>query len=47
MLKSSPLFKKNKNFTGELRILRIKNAKCSGYYFYMNLNLEGDFSNLH
>ena len=25
------------------RILRIKNAKLSGYYFYMNLNIWGDF----
>ena len=26
-----------------LRILTIKNAKFSGYYFYMNLNIWGDF----
>ena len=26
-----------------LRILTIKNAKFSGFYFYMNLNLWGDF----
>ena len=25
------------------RILTIKNAKFSGYYFYMNLNIQGDF----
>ena len=25
------------------RILIIKNAKPSGYYFYMNLNIWGDF----
>ena len=25
------------------RILPIKNAKLSGYYFYMNLNMWGDF----
>ena len=25
------------------RILKIKNAKLSGYYFYMNLNICGDF----
>ena len=25
------------------RILIIKNAKPSGYYFYMNLNVWGDF----
>ena len=25
------------------RILTIKNAKLSGYYFYMNLNIWGDF----
>ena len=24
-------------------ILIIKNAKFSGYYFYMNLNIKGDF----
>ena len=26
-----------------LRILRTKNAKFSGYYFYLNTNIEGDF----
>ena len=25
------------------RILKIKNAKFSGYHFYMNLNIYGDF----
>ena len=25
------------------RILKINNAKLSGYYFYMNLNICGDF----
>ena len=25
------------------RILKIKNAKFSGHYFYMNLNIYGDF----
>ena len=25
------------------RILTIKNAKFSGYYFYINLNIWGDF----
>ena len=25
------------------RIFTIKNAKLSGYYFYLNLNLWGDF----
>ena len=25
------------------KILTIKNAKLSGYYFYMNLNIWGDF----
>ena len=25
------------------RILTIKNAKFSGYHFYMNLNIKGDF----
>ena len=33
MLKISPLFKKNTNFTG----------KFSGYYFYVNLNIWEDF----
>ena len=26
-----------------LRILRIKNAKFSGYYFYKNTTIQGDF----
>ena len=30
-------------FTRYLRILTIKNAKLSGHYFYMNLNIWGDF----
>ena len=25
------------------RILKIKNAKFSGYWFYMNTNIKGDF----
>ena len=38
MLKSSLLFKKNKKTLREnnLSIFRIKNAKFSRYYFYMN-----------
>ena len=43
MLKSSVLFKKNTNFNGNSRIVRIKNAKFSGHYFYTNTNLQGDF----
>ena len=33
------------NFTGKYnaRILRIKNAKFRGYWFYMNTNINGDF----
>ena len=27
------------------RILTIKNAKFSGYYFHMNLNIYGNFQN--
>ena len=41
MLKSSLNFQKFINFTG--RILRIKNAKFSGYRYYMNTNIHGDF----
>ena len=40
MLKISLLFKKFKK--NNSRILRIKNAKFSGY-FYMNTNILGDF----
>ena len=46
MLKISLLFKKYINFTGfknSSSILRIKNAKFSGYCFYMNVNILGDF----
>ena len=44
MLKLSLLFKKNKNFgVNNARIVMIKNAKFSGYNFYMNLNTWGDF----
>ena len=44
MLKISLLSKKFTNFTGKnSRILRIKNAKFSGYHFYMNTNILGDF----
>ena len=41
MLKISLLFKKNINFNqvNNSAILRIENAKFSGYYFYMNLNI--------
>ena len=37
MFKSILLFKENFN----LRILRIKNAKFSGYYLYMNKKTQG------
>ena len=44
MLKISLRFKKFTNFTGyNSRILRIKNAKFSGYCFYINTNMLGDF----
>ena len=33
----------NKHFSNFTRIPRIKNAKFSGYYFYINANLQGDF----
>ena len=37
----------NKHFSTSrlnyFRILRIKNAKFSGYYFYMNTNIKGNF----
>ena len=26
-----------------MRILKIKNVNCSVYYFYMNMNIEGEF----
>ena len=41
---NSLLFKKKTNFTGNnSRILRIKNARFSEYYFCINYNLLGDF----
>ena len=51
MLKISLLFKKFANFTenkkinyeNNSRIARIKNAKFSGYCFYRNTNVLGDF----
>ena len=44
MLKISILFKKKQTLrVSNSRILRIKNAKLSGCYFYMNLNMWGDF----
>ena len=44
MLKISLLLKKLTNFTGKLREKsRCKYAKFSGYWFYMNTTLEGDF----
>ena len=44
MLNISLLFKKFANFTDKnSRILRIKNAESSGYCFYMNMNVWGDF----
>ena len=35
--------KKKKLRVNNSRILTIKNAKFSEYYFYMNLNILGDF----
>ena len=47
MLKSSLLFKKNANFTaGNFRMFRFKDAKSSGYCFYMELSIVKS-SNLH
>ena len=44
MLKSSLLFRKTTTSrVNNSRILRIKNAKFSGYCFYMNLNIWWDF----
>ena len=44
MLKTSLLFKKlQTSRVNNSRILRIKNAKFSGYCFYMNRNIYGDF----
>ena len=43
-LKCNPSFKKDANFrANNSRILRIYNAKFSGYYFYMNTNNWRDF----
>ena len=43
MLKISLIFKKFTNLrANNLRILRIKNAKLSGYCFYMNANIYRD-----
>ena len=40
MLKISLLFKKNTDFAvNNSIILMIKNARLSGYYFYINLNI--------
>ena len=45
MLKISPLFKKFENFlwVSNSRILRVKNKNFSGYYFYINTNIQADF----
>ena len=44
MLKISLLFKKLESPRGNnMRTLRIKNAKLSGYCSYRNANLYGDF----
>ena len=44
MLKISLLFKESTNFTGKnSKVLKIKNAKLSEYYFYINLNVWGGF----
>ena len=48
MLKISLLLRKIQTLrVNNSRILPIKNAKFSGYYFYMNLDIWGEFSNLH
>ena len=44
MLKISLLFDKFKKYSRiNSRTLRIKNAKCSGYCFYINTSIQGDF----
>ena len=44
MLKISLLFKKIQTLRlNNSRILTIKNAKFSGYHFYINLNIYADF----
>ena len=44
ILKISLLFNKFTNFTANNSIiLRIRNAKFSGYYFYRNTNIKRDF----
>ena len=44
MLKISLLFLKNTTLrVSNPRIITIKNVKLSGHYFYMNLNIWGDF----
>ena len=45
MLKISLLFKRKRQTlrVNNLRILKIKNAEFSGYYFYMKLNIWGHF----
>ena len=46
MLKGNLLFKKNTTLRKHnSRILRIQNAKFSGYDFYMNRNIWRDFLN--
>ena len=45
-LKSSPLFKKNTKKQirlNNLRVLRIKDAKFSGCYIYMNTSIQETF----
>ena len=44
MLKISLLFKKFTSRANNLRTLRIKNMKFSGYCFCMNTNIYGDFN---
>ena len=44
MLKISLLLRKlQTSRVNNSRILRIKNAKCSGYCFYMNTNIAREF----
>ena len=43
MLKINPQKKLQTLLVNNLKILKVKNARFSGYYFYTNLNIWGDF----
>ena len=47
MLKISLLFKKLTSRANNLRVIRIKNAKSSGYCLDMDTNIYSRFSNFH